>query len=94
MNAQDRAQIVDELREAYIAWRQACLELQDARRLWGSGHGPDAASAFGRCEAALDEEGRAADCYARLVRRATEIIGQKAAEAASASPSSGQGAGH
>jgi hypothetical protein len=93
VNAQDRAQILDELKDAYIAWRQACLELQDARRLWGSGHGPDAAEAFGRCEDALDEEGRAAECYARLVRRVAEITPQKAAEAESASPSPGQAAG-
>ena len=90
MKAQDRAQMVDELMEAYVAWRQACLELQDARRLWGSGHGPDAAQAFERCEAALDEEGRAAECYAGLVRRVAEITGPQAAEAESASPSPGQ----
>jgi hypothetical protein len=82
--------MVDKLREAYIAWRQACLELQDACRLWGSGHGPDAAEAFERCEAALDEEGRAAERYAHLVRRVAEITGRKAAEAEAASPSPGQ----
>jgi hypothetical protein len=90
VKAQDRAQILDELREAYIAWRHACLELEDAHRLWGSGHGPEAAQAFERCEAALDEEGRAAECYAGLMRRVSGIIGRKAAEAESASRSPGQ----
>jgi hypothetical protein len=90
VKAQDREQMVHELREAYIAWRQACLELEDARRLWGSGHGPEGAEAFERCEAALDEEGRAAEYYARVMQRGAGITGRKAAEAESASPSPGQ----
>jgi hypothetical protein len=90
VKAHDPAQIVDELREAYIAWRHACLELEDAHRLWGSGHGPDAAEAFERCEAALDDEGRAAECYAGLMRRVAGITGRKHAGAESASPSPGQ----
>jgi hypothetical protein len=79
VNTLDGERIVDELMDAYVTWRQACLELQDAYRLWGSGHGPDAAEAFARCAAALHEEARAADWYAELTRRTAEVIGAQGA---------------
>jgi hypothetical protein len=75
VNRQTREQIVDDMVDAYVAWRQACLEVQDAHRLWGSGHGPGAAEAFERCAAALDEEARAADWYAELTRRTAAVLG-------------------
>ena len=77
MRARNRAQMVDELRDAYVEWRQSCLEVEDSYRLWGSGHGPNAAEAFARCAAALDHEGRAAESYAQVLRRVGAVVGTK-----------------
>jgi hypothetical protein len=82
--------LVDELMDAYVAWRHACLEVQDAHRLWGSGHGPQAAEGFERCAAALDEEGRAADRYAELRRHTEQLAGFKGGVAGSAAASARQ----
>lgn len=81
VRARDRARMMDKLMDAYVGWRQACLEVEDAYRLWGSGHGPNAAAAFERCAAALDGEGRAADCYARMVGRVAAVLGPEGAAA-------------
>ena len=70
MNRLSQKKRVDQLVDAYVNWREACLRVSDAHGSWGSGTGQGAISAFGCYMAALDQEERAAEIYAGLVRRA------------------------
>ena len=69
MNKRSNKQVVDNLVDAYVNWREACLRVSAAYGSWASERGPGATSAFGWYMATLDEEERAADLYAGLVRR-------------------------
>jgi hypothetical protein len=70
MTKLSQRRLVNRLTDAYVSWREACLQVSDAYRSWASDAGGDAASAFMRYMAALDQEERAAEVYAGLVRRA------------------------
>jgi len=74
MNRLSHKRLVDKLMDAYVSWREACLRVSDAYSSWVSETGPDVASAFGRYLAALEHEERAAEVYARLVRRAGRLV--------------------
>jgi hypothetical protein len=64
---------VDKMMDAYVDWREACLLVSDAYRSWSSAARPDLAVAFAWYMTALDREERAAEVYARLVRRVREL---------------------
>jgi len=66
--------LVDRLIDAYVSWREACLQVSDAYGSWASETGIGATSAFGRYMAALDREECAAEVYAGLVRRAGRLV--------------------
>jgi hypothetical protein len=68
-----RERLIDELIEAYVGWREACVRVRDAYRLWAGDTGADSGLAFGAYRAALDEEQHAAEIYARFVRRAEKL---------------------
>jgi hypothetical protein len=68
-----RKRLVDELIDAYVAWREACVRVDDASRSCPSETGARARVALGLYLAALDAEERAAEVYAGLVRRANEL---------------------
>ena len=74
MNTLTRKQLVDDLMDAYVGWRQACVELEEAYGSWCTARGPAAAEAFERYSAALSEEGRAADAYAWVTRRVGDLV--------------------
>ena len=73
MNKQSRSRLVDELIDAYVSWREACLRVSDANASWASVTDLGATSAFGRYMTAVDHEERAAEVYAGLVRRAGQL---------------------
>jgi hypothetical protein len=77
MNKLNHKRLVDKLIEAYVSWREACLRVSDAYGSWASETGPSATSSFGWYMAALDQEERAADVYAGLVRRAGQLPSRK-----------------
>ncbi len=77
MNNLSQKRLVDTLIEAYVSWREACLGVSDAYRSWASETGPSVASAFGCCMAALEQEERAAEVYAGLVRRADQLVSSR-----------------
>jgi hypothetical protein len=77
MNKLSHKRLVDRLIEAYVSWREACLRVSDAYSSWASETGPGITSAFGRYMAALDQEQRAAEVYAGLVRRAGQLASSK-----------------
>lgn len=73
MNKLSHKRLVDKLIDAYVSWREACLRVSDAYGRWPSGTGAGATSAFGVYMAALDQEERAAEVYAALVRRTRRL---------------------
>ena len=73
MNKLTQKRLVDRLVDAYVSWREACIQVSDAYGSWASETGLGAASAFGRYMAALDREERAAEIYAGLVHRARQL---------------------
>jgi hypothetical protein len=73
MNKLRQKRLVDRLIDAYVGWREACLQVSDAYGSWASETGLGATSAFGRYMAALDREECAAQVYAALVRRAGRV---------------------
>ncbi|MEA2161740.1 MAG: hypothetical protein QOD66_4120 [Solirubrobacteraceae bacterium] len=77
MNTLSQKRLVDGLIEAYVSWREACLQVKDAYVSWASETGLGATSAFGRYMAALDREERAAEVYARLVRRVGQFASSR-----------------
>ena len=66
--------MVDRLMEAYVRWREACLQVNEAYACWTSERGIRATVAFGSYMAALDREGDAADAYAALVLQTREVV--------------------
>jgi hypothetical protein len=72
MNNELRKQ-VDKMMDAYVDWHEACLLVSDAYRIWSSATRPYVTTAFGWYMTALDREERAAEIYARLVRRVGEL---------------------
>jgi hypothetical protein len=74
MNKLSHKRLVDRLMEAYVSWREARLRVSDAYGSWASETGPGATSAFGWYMAALEQEERAAEVYAGLVRRAGQLV--------------------
>lgn len=61
---------VDAVISAYSAWRQESAAVRTAYGRWTRAATRDAGVAFAAYQTALDREERAADLYARLLRRA------------------------
>ena len=74
MNKRSQERLVDRWIEAYVSWREACLQVSDAYGSWASRAGRGATSAFESYMAALDQEEQAAELYAGLVRRAGQLV--------------------
>ena len=70
MNRLTRKRLRESLGEAYLRWREACLQVSDAYRNWARHTGAGADIAFGWYLAALDREESAAELYAGLLRQA------------------------
>lgn len=74
MNKLRQKRLVDKLIDAYVTWREACLQVSDAYRSWASESGLRATVAFERYMAALHREESAAEVYASLVRRTSQLV--------------------
>jgi hypothetical protein len=61
MNTPSRKRLVDELVEAYVAWREMCARVDQAYRSWASETEPGGGVAFGVYMATLDAEEQAAE---------------------------------
>jgi hypothetical protein len=77
MNEMSHKRLVDSLMEAYVNWREACLRVSDAYGSWSSETGPGARPACERYMAALEQEERAAEVYAGLVRRTRHLVSSR-----------------
>lgn len=60
---------VDDMVDAYVDWREACVAVRNAYRRWSDASSGDEALAFGTYQATLDREERTAQAYANLVAR-------------------------
>jgi hypothetical protein len=63
--------LVDEMLESYITWREERTEVQDAYAAWHAATAGDRDRAFHVYAAALDREQLAAEEYQRAVERST-----------------------
>jgi len=64
-----RRQMIDEIMEGYVEWREESAGVWDAYRGWRTAVRADAGVAFRAYLAALDREERASQVYAGLVTR-------------------------
>jgi hypothetical protein len=67
-------QLVDELIEAYVDWREVCARVDDSYRTWASAPGRLRRVEFGLYVAALAAEEQAAEVYGGLVRLANQLL--------------------
>jgi hypothetical protein len=64
-----RPQLIDDLIDTYVDWREECLTLEHAYDRWGSGSAEDRDLAFSAYRAALDREQQATSVYADRCNR-------------------------
>jgi|GEM_PF-1608689 len=64
-----RRRLANEAVDAYAGWRDQCRAVELAYSHWASVRGDDATAWYTAYSAALDGEERAAERYARLIRR-------------------------
>jgi hypothetical protein len=74
MNRLARKRLVDKMMDGYVEWRQACRLANDAYYSWSTATRAGAAAMFWSYTAALDQEERAAEVYASLVRRVGHLV--------------------
>ena len=60
-------QLLDAAIDAYVDWREECVEVWDAYERWAHAPNIDAAGAFAAYGAALDREESASRAYAELL---------------------------
>jgi hypothetical protein len=62
-----RSELIDELMDMYVEWREACIALRRAYERWSSVRVAERKLAFASYQAALDWEERASVVYADRV---------------------------
>ena len=60
-----RSELVDELMDAYVDWREECNALRDAYDRWSTASPDERSLAFVAYSAALDREEQASAVYAK-----------------------------
>lgn len=70
-----RRRVVDQAMDAYAGWRDQCSAVELAYCHWTGAQGSDAAVWYTAYSAALDREERAAQRYARMIRRVGTLAG-------------------
>jgi hypothetical protein len=74
MNKLRKKRLVDELIDAYVSWREACVRVSQAYETWARETGIGTHGAFAWYMEALDREESAADAYASLVRKTGQLV--------------------
>jgi hypothetical protein len=69
MDTEIRPELVDDMVETYVEWREECLSLRKAYRDWLRAPLGERALAFAVYGAALDREEQASSAYAQRVNR-------------------------
>ncbi len=74
--ASKRRILIDDMLAAYVQWREACASVQQAYDGWTRARAEDEPQAFRAYTAALDDEARASELYADLVKRVEAAMAQ------------------
>jgi hypothetical protein len=82
LSTEIRSELIDELMDRYIDWREECLAVQAAYEHWATGLEEERESAFGGYQAALDREEQASAIFAERI----DSINDEQREPASAPP--------
>jgi hypothetical protein len=69
VEAQIRAELIDEVMDRYLDWREQCVALRRAYERWSNRTVSDQRWAFEAYRAALDLEEHASDVYADWINR-------------------------
>jgi muconolactone D-isomerase len=69
MNSSVSEPLIDDAVDAYVEWREECVEVRDAYRRWSTAPVSHVTNAFHEYVAALNNEEHAANRYAQLIRR-------------------------
>lgn len=69
MNKQIPSNLIDDLMDMYVEWREASVALKDAYQRWSSVRVAERESAFAEYRAALDREEQTSAFYADRVNR-------------------------
>ena len=78
MKGRIRSEIVDEMMDMYVAWREACIALRKAYENWSTVRVAERALAYATYQAALDWEEQASNVYAdRLLHVARAIAAER-----------------
>jgi uncharacterized protein YndB with AHSA1/START domain len=72
-----RPELIDDLIDAYVDWREECVALTRADQRWASGSDADRSLAFAAYRAALDRELRASFVYANRSGRVERQLASK-----------------
>jgi hypothetical protein len=68
-NSQIRAELIDEMVDRYVDWREQCIAVAETYERWSNGSIADRKFAFEAYKAALDLEEHASLIYAERVNR-------------------------
>jgi hypothetical protein len=77
MSADVRTELIDDLMEAYVEWREECAGLVHAYERWASVPATDRDLAFAAYKAALDREQQASAVYSNRIDRVEREIESK-----------------
>jgi hypothetical protein len=64
-----RSELIDDLMETYVEWREECLTVRAAYKRWSIGSDEEREPAFAAYRAALDREEQASVVYEHRVER-------------------------
>jgi hypothetical protein len=69
MTSQTRRELIDDLMDVYVNWREECAALAVAYKHWSNVPTAERGLAFAAYQAALDREERASSAYAERIDR-------------------------
>jgi hypothetical protein len=69
VSAQIRPELIDDLMQTYVDWRQECIALQGSYERWSDAPDEERETAFAAYRAALDREEQASAVFAERTER-------------------------
>jgi hypothetical protein len=69
VSAQIPSELIDDLMQTYVDWREECIAVQDAYERWSNGPDEEQDPAFAAYRAALDREEQASFVYAERIEQ-------------------------
>jgi hypothetical protein len=69
VSAQIRSELIDDLMQTYVDWREECIAVRDTYERWSNGPNDERELVFAAYRAALDREERASVVYAERIQQ-------------------------